>query len=317
MRCLFARSAAVGVLLLLGSACTGGTPSGGPARPSTPTRSGAASTPTAPAPSSEAAGSGTVTKLLVFVEENHSMEQMRDGMPYTFGLAERYGYATDYHALMHPSLPNYVAIAGGDTYGITDDDPPSEHPLDGSSVFGQAIAEGRTAALFADGMPDNCAVEDGGDDYAVKHNPWAYFVDEADLCRDHDVPVTELDAAIRDGELPNVGMVVPNRCNDAHDCDLSVADDWFKGYMEEIFAGPDWKSGHLAVVVTADEDDDSSEDNRVLTVVIHPSQHANVVSERLDHYSLTRLYEDVVHAPYLKQAASAPSMADAFGLPVG
>ncbi len=316
MRCLLARSAAVGTLLLVVSACTGGTPSGGPTTPSTQSGSSAPSSPKTPAAPSESAAAGTVTKLLVFVEENHTMEQMRDGMPYTFGLAERYGYATDYSALTHPSLPNYIAIAGGDTYGITDDDSPSDHPLDGSSVFGQAIERGKTAAVYADGMPENCAVEDGGDDYAVKHNPWAYFVNEADMCRANDVPVTELDAAITEGRLPNVAMVVPNRCNDAHDCDLSVADDWFKGYMEEIFAGPDWKSGHLAVVVTADEDDRSA-DNRVLTVVIHPSQHANVVTEPLDHYSLTRLYDDVIQAPYLKQAESATSMADAFGLPVG
>jgi acid phosphatase len=86
--------------------------------------------------------------------------------------------------------------------------------------------------------------------------------------------------------------------------------------MRKIFAGPDWRSGHLAVVLTADEDD-HSQDNKILTVVVHPSQHAHVVHVRLDHYSLTRLYEDVVHAPHLFHAAGAASMSDAFGLPVG
>ncbi len=45
--------------------------------------------------------------------ENHSIGQMRAGMPYTASLAERYGYATDYRAVRHPSLPNYLAVAGG------------------------------------------------------------------------------------------------------------------------------------------------------------------------------------------------------------
>ena len=251
----------------------------------------------------------------MFVEENHSREQMRQGMPYLFHLATRYGYATGYYAVAHPSLPNYVAIAGGQTYGISDDNPPSSHPLYGTSVFGQAISRGRTAALYADGMPSNCAVENGGSDYAVKHNPWAYFVREAASCRAHDVPLSRLDAAIAGGRLPNAGMVIPNLCHDAHDCSLSVADDWLRQNLGQVFAGPDWKSGRLAVVVTADEDDNVS-DNNVLTVVIHPSQHGNVVSRRLDHYSLTRLYEDVLGAPYLHQAASAPSMAKAFGLPL-
>ena len=111
-------------------------------------------------------------------------------------------------------------------------------------------------------------------------------------------------------------MVVPDLCNDAHDCALSVADSWFQSRMQKILAGPDWASGHLAVVLTADEDD-SSQGNRVLTVVIHPSQKANVVSTALTHYSLTRLYEDLTGAPYLFNAATAPSMSAAFGLPLG
>jgi acid phosphatase len=110
-------------------------------------------------------------------------------------------------------------------------------------------------------------------------------------------------------------MVVPDLCNDAHDCSLSVADSWFQTRMQKIFAGPDWQSGHLAVVLTADEDD-KSQGNTVLTVVIHPSQSGHVVSTPLTHYSLTRLYEDVVGTPHLNNAVGAPSMSSAFGLPM-
>ena len=55
--------------------------------------------------------------------------------------------------------------------------------------------------------------------------------------------------------------------------------------------------------------------NTVLTVVVHPSQVANVVTSSLDHYSLTRLYADVAGVPYLNNAATAASMSAAFGLP--
>jgi acid phosphatase len=239
---------------------------------------------------------------------------MRAGMPYTFSLARRFGYASSYYAITHPSLPNYIAIASGQTYGISDDDPPSAHPLRGDTVFGQALAQGRTAGVYADGMATTCATQSQGT-YAVKHNPWAYFVDERSSCRAHDVPIGRLWDDVRRGDLPDVGMVVPDICHDAHDCGLSVADAWVRTLMSRIFDGPDWKSGHLAVVVTADEDDGSA-GNRVLTVVIHPSQRHHVVSERLDHYALTRLYEDVAGAPYLHHARTAASMAEAFGLPV-
>jgi hypothetical protein len=258
---------------------------------------------------------GAVTKLLVFVVENHSLDQMQTQMPYTWELAQQYGYASNYFGVSYPSLPNYIAMTSGSTHGVADDNSPSAHALEGPSVFGEAISKGRTAAVYADGMPSNCAAVNGGDAYAVKHNPWPYYASERDECQAHDQPVASLDSAVTDGSLPNVGMVIPNMCHDAHDCPLRVADDWIRSELTMILAGPDWKSGHLAIVITADTDDRKS-DNRVLTVVIHPSQHAHVVTQRLDHYSLSRLYSDVVNAPRLNEAASAPSMSDAFDLPI-
>lgn len=255
-----------------------------------------------------------VTKILVFVVENHSLAQMQAGMPYTFAQARRYGYASHYRALRHPSLPNYISIIGGRPHGITDDKPPSAHKIHGSSVFGQALKAGRTVTVYADGMAKNCATSNGGNRYAVRHNPWTYFVDERTNCRRHDVPVDGLSHDITTGTLPNLGMVVPNTCNDAHDCPLATADKWFQTWMTRIYAGKDWKSGHLAVLLTADEDDHKA-DNTVLTVVIHPSQHQHVVSTHLTHYSMTRLYDDVAHVPPLNAAHDAESLSKAFGLP--
>jgi phosphatidylinositol-3-phosphatase len=315
---MFCRDAGLACILALGlSGCSTASTAPDAAASSsaepTPVRK-SISTPTSALAS---AGPGAVTKVLVFVEENHSLSQMKADMPYAFGLARRFGYATSYTATRHPSLPNYIAIVGGQTYGITNDAQPSANPVGGPSVFGQAVAAGKTAAVFADGMPENCAAGNGGSDYAVKHNPWAYFTKERDACLQFDIPADRLDAAITNGTLPNVGMVVPNLCNDAHDCSLGTADTWFKGWMTKLFDGSDWKSGHLAVVLTADEDDKShGNNNTVLTVAIHPSQKAKVVTSSLTHYSLTRLYEEVAGTPYLFNAASAPSMATAFGLPL-
>ena len=83
--------------------------------------------PHAAHPSSTPAASPGLSKVLVFVVENHSLDQMRTEMPYTFSLAERYGYTTSYRALTHPSLGNYIAMAGGSTFGIVDDRNPVAH----------------------------------------------------------------------------------------------------------------------------------------------------------------------------------------------
>ena len=237
-------------------------------------------------------------------------------MPYAYGLAKYYGYANNYTTTTHPSLPNYIAIAAGKTYGITDNKYPSAHQLTGHSVFGQAIAAGKTAAIYADGMPSNCALTNGGTAYVTKHNLWTYFVDKRALCKQFDVPLGTLGTVIANGRLPNVAMVVPNLNHDAHDGSLAAADAWFKRWMTRIFAGPDWNSGRPAIVLTADEDNRLSR-NKVLTIVIHRSQKAKVVSTALTHYSLTRLYDEVAGTKYLRSAATAPSMSKAFGLPIG
>ena len=280
--------------------------------------SAAGSSAQVPTRSSVALASATtakVTKVLVVVEENHSLSQMKRGMPYTFGLAKRYGYATNYVAMTHPSLPNYIAIASGKTYGIHDDADPSAHRLTGRSVFGQALANHRSAATYAQNMPRRCATTASGP-YAVKHNPWAYFVGERRQCRAHDFPMGRFGRDVSAGTLPRVGMVIPDLNHDAHDGTLGTADTWFKSVMSKVFAGQDWRSGRLAVVLTADEDD-RAHGNRVLTVVIHRSQQHHVVTQRLNHYSLTRLYDEAAGLRYLNGARTATSMASAFGLPVG
>ncbi len=283
-----------------GSAHGSGTSSAG-ARLTAATRSARATTP--------------VSKLVVIMVENHSLRQMRSGMPWTFHQAKRFGYATDYRAIRHPSLPNYLAIAGGSTFGVTDDRPPADHPVRGKSVFGQALAAGRTAKVYAEGMPGRCSTADGGRRYAVRHNPWTYFVDERGACRHHDRPMSSLSHDAAAGDLPDAGMVVPNTCHDAHDCGLGAADRWMKHTVRTLKSGPDWAQGRLAIVVTADEDDRHS-GNRVLTVVLHPGVRHTVVRDRLTHYSLTRLYDEVLGTSNLRKARHASSMATAFGLTV-
>src|SRR4051812_6636232 len=255
-----------------------------------------------------------VTKVLTFVVENHSLRQMKASMPYVYRLARKYAYADHYRAITHPSLPNYLAMASGGTHGGTDDGAPSEHPLAGPTVFAQALALGRPATIYADSMTSPCQLASSGR-YAVKHNPWAYFVDARDACHRHDVPVRRLAADIEAGRLPTAGMVIPDLVHDAHDASLGTADAWLQNQIRAVREGPDWKSGHLAIVITADEDD-SAGDNTVLTVVASRYQPRLVVHAPLTHYSLTGLYDQVIGGAPLGEAANAASMADAFQMKV-
>jgi acid phosphatase len=237
---------------------------------------------------------------------------MRAGMPWVARLGDRYGHTTAYHGIRHPSLPNYLAIAGGSTFGVTDDGDPSVNQATGPSVVGRALAAGRSATVFADAMSSRCELSNSGE-YAVRHNPWTYFTGERAQCRRHDVPLSRLAPAIRHGALPNVGMVVPDVCHDAHDCPLSTANAWLKRRITAVMAGPDWASGRLAVVVTADEDD-NHHGNAVLTVVAHPALHHVTTRTAMNHYALSRSLSQVAGTAPLRQARKAPSLLRQLGL---
>ena len=272
------RLAAVAAAVTLAVAGCGAPDTGVTSPP--PGTSPVSGTPTAtsnppPAAASPAAGAVPV-KALVVVEENHSQSSVLSGMPYLASLADSYGQTRTYQAVAHPSLPNYLAIIAGSTFGVTDDQPPADHPVPGASVLDLAIAKAATAKAYIEDMPGPCTLVSSGD-YAVKHNPWAYFTDQTDRrnCQDFDVPAgTPTGGALHDdvqaGALPTVGLLIPNLCHDAHNCPLGAADAWLQQWLPILMQGPDYRAGHLAIVITFDEDDNSG-DNTVLTTVIAPT----------------------------------------------
>jgi acid phosphatase len=257
------------------------------------------------------------TKVLIVVEENHAQPQALSQMPYLASLASTFGRTTAYHAVAHPSLPNYLAMAGGSTFGISDDRSPSSHPLSGPSAFDRVLASGRSAKTYAEAMPGNCTLSSTSP-YAVRHNPWTYFADAASraACRRFDVPAgttaagalrTDIDA----GRLPTVGLLIPDLCHDAHNCSLATADSWLRGWLQRVLAGPDYRAGRLAVIVTFDEDDDHAANN-VLTVVVSPYTRGITSSAPFTHYSLTRYIAELSHTQPLRAASTAPSLRTAF-----
>ena len=258
-------------------------------------------------------------KVMVIVEENHSQTQAITSMPHLASWAATYGTASAYVAVTHPSLPNYLAIAGGSDFGVVDDDSPSAHPISGDSVFDQTVSLGLRAKTYAEGMTGNCTLSSTGL-YAVKHNPWAYFngATQQANCNANDVPLGTTSAGnlltdINSGTLPNTGMMIPDLCNDAHDCPLTTADDWLAGWIPKLMAGSDYTSGNLTIIVTFDEDDSAS-GNNVAFVVIDPRLNSKTVAGAANHYSLTRWLDANVGAASLRNAATAPDLKTAFGL---
>lgn len=249
--------------------------------------------------------------MLVVVLENHSRRSALAGMPLLATRAERSAIATRSYAITHPSLPNYLALAGGSTFGVRDDRPPARHRIFGESVFTQVLRSGGTVRTYAEGMSQRCQTTDGGR-YAVRHNPWAYFVDERAACQQHDVPAGTpsnggLHDDVTDGHLPTFALLVPDVCNDAHDCSLSTADRWLDSWLDVVTAGGDFRDGRLLVVVTFDEDDHDA-GNHILTVLLHLRLEQTTIGTRFDQYAVSGLVSRLVGAPPLRRAASATDL---------
>jgi phosphatidylinositol-3-phosphatase len=261
-----------------------------------------------------------LTKILVIMDENHSIQQVFPGhMPYLGRLARRYARAVSWSDVGHPSLPNYLGIFGGSAFNQPQDcmpGPGCDYP--GPSVFGQAIARGKTAKSYEESMPVPCDKALTGN-YDPNHNPWTYFPDEARLCRADDVPAGTvaggaLISDIRHGTLPDVGLITPNLIDDAHNGTLADADRFLRTWVPRLMSGPDWRAGRLAIVVTFDEGETTEQ---VPAVIIAPGLSGAVLRQPVSHYALTRLIDRVIGAAPLRHAATAGNLAGALGLHVG
>jgi acid phosphatase len=253
---------------------------------------------------------------MVIIEENHSQSQFQSGLPYLVSLGNTYGKATSYSAISHPSLPNYLAIFGGSTFGTSSDCDVGCGPTAtrDTSVWDQTLEAGKSAKAYQESMPSNCATS-GSDNYAPRHGPWPYWTNATSRanCLANDVPLTALQSDIGAGTLPVTGEITPNLSNDWHDGSAAQANAFLQAWVPKLMAGPDYTSGNLTIIIVADEDDGSA-GNNVPFVVVNLALTSKIVTGAFNHYSLTRWLDDNAGVARLNNAASAPDLRAAFGL---
>jgi phosphatidylinositol-3-phosphatase len=241
--------------------------------------------------------------VFVIVMENRSYDQAISG-GYTAQLAAQYAVATDYHGVSHPSLPNYLAMTSGSTWGITDD---GYHPLAPGGIGAQLDAAGVSWRAYMEGMGSNCMVN--GNRYALKHDPFPFY---GDACPSQVVPFTQFETDMA-GSVPRFVWITPDLCHDGHDCSTTVADQWLSQTVPKILATSAWQQNGL-LLITWDEGEDSA--NHVLTLVMHPNTVTHASSNPYDHFSLLATIEDRLGLLRLGSAVNATAMSDLLaGLP--
>jgi len=236
-------------------------------------------------------------------------------MPYFNQLANSYTLLSQYYAVTHPSLPNYLAMIGGDTFGVTFDC--TKCIQDAVTLPDLIEKNGLTWKTYQEDMPTPCYPDAEAGNYAIKHNPFAYFKAirlDPNRCNRSIVPLTQLSTDLTSGGLPNFVFITPNLCNDAHDCPENIADNWLKNLMSELLPALDSEGKPYLIVVTWDEGQGNhsccglpqNAGGRVATILISPQVKKGFVDATpYTHYSLLKTISEAWHLAYLGHAADA------------
>lgn len=249
--------------------------------------------------SGQAVAQSSPRDVFLIVMENHSVDEALSGQ-YIASLAAKYGEAANYHAVAHPSLPNYLALTSGTTWGVRDD---SYHVLPQRDLGTQLTNAHVTWRAYMEGLTsDGCL--DSPLPYDPGHNPFAFY---GGRCPSNVVSLTSLSTDLS-SSTSRFNWISPDRCHDMHDCSVFAGDAWLRQEVPLIMASNAWKSNGV-LFITWDEDDGST-DNSVLTLVIRPGAKHVVSQHEYTHYSLLATIEDLLGVSRLGKAAQASPMTD-------
>jgi len=284
------------------------TPSPSPTATPTP-RPTASPTPTArPTPTPSPVGSGAISHVVIVWLENHEYGSVTSSsMPYLTGLGAQYGLATNFDAVTHPSLPNYLAVWSGSTQGVTDD---GTYNLSANNLSKQMQDAGLSWRAFQQNYPSGAGCHTGSSysglvdgwgvsgTYARKHDPpMSFTLNGGANCADI-LPLAAYSGAA------NLIFVTPNLCNDAHDCSLGTADSFLRAFLPVVFADPNW--AHTLLIVSFDEGTtNTGGGGHIYTMVARQGLSGVTSATPHNHYSVTRTVEDLFGLGCLLSSCSA------------
>lgn len=260
-------------------------------------------------------------RVVIIVLENGDYEvAVKD--PNLAVLAAQGASFTNFHALFHPSYPNYLAMVAGTDFGIHNRtrlfaDRQVNFPNDAAhkTIADRLIAGGLDFKNYAEELPEGTcpfgvdkqhAAKSKIGDYARKHVPFLSFVEVQEKWCDRVVRVDsskgnsifgEDSLFVRDAKagLVAYSFYSPNMDNDGHNTNLAVAATWLRKFLDQTFSEK-LRKGTL-VIVTFDESDHNA-DNKIFTLFLGDmvkeaaQQDPKMLDRHYTHYNLLRMIED-------------------------
>ncbi|OPC77094.1 hypothetical protein B4N89_41745 [Embleya scabrispora] len=248
--------------------------------------------------------------VVVVLFENTNYETIKGSSkaPYFNSLAAQGTLFTNSFGITHPSQPNYIGLFSGSQHGVTGDDCTD---LSGDNLGQQLAAVGKTFKAYSEGLPSAGSRTCKSGKYRRKHAPWASFAGTAGSSTH--VPFSSFPSDY--AKLPDVSFVVPDMCNDMHDCSTGTGDTWLKrnldGYVQ-------WAKTHNSLLITTFDEDDFRSVNQIHTVFVGQNVKAGYQSPtQINHYSVLRTLEDMHGLPPLGEATRKTAVTDAWSATAG
>ena len=271
-----------------------------------------------------AAGAARVPRLKhvwVFVLENHSYNEIigNPQVPFLNRLARRHGVATNYYAVAHPSLPNYLAMISGSVHGCTSNGCNGNYR--GKTLAGQVSRHGLKWRAFIEALPHAGYTGRDSGNYTRHHNPFVYFrsIVRKPRQRARIVPFTKFRRSLR--HPPNLSFIVPTDQHNMHSGSEDVADTWIRNQVLRVMRSRGYRH-HGAIFITWDEASkgDSSGccvegvhgGHQPFIAIVHNGPTHVRLAKRRSAYSLLRTIEAGFRFTYLGHARQVKPLAKFF-----
>jgi len=255
--------------------------------------------PPDPAPSTVPA----LDHVFFVIMENEGFGAVIDNTaaPYLNELAANNVTLANSYALVHPSNPNYIAVAGGSAFGRTDN-PPLTLAIDAPHIGDRVEEVGREWRAYVEGANGPCdgvSHDTPTGKYYPDNVPFWFFADmkAPARCAARLHPIEQLWADLgTDATTPAFVWFEPNGCNMMHDCSVATGDAWMKANLPKLFASEAWTKRKSLLVITWDED--HYFDGQHIPTILAGSpgllRSGFVSNLRYDHYSIARTMEEAL-----------------------
>jgi hypothetical protein len=261
--------------------------------------------------------------------ENRSRSQITGSANFTHvnSLRTTYSDATNYYAISHPSLPNYLSIVSGSDQGLTSDTyNPATNPLAGQTLADSLKTAGIAWKHYAEYLPSTGYL--GADSgsypslYVQHHNPWIYFSTIRNNAAQYNRIVNYSDASVglshdlTAGTAPPFFMVQPGNDHNGHTGTDAACDTFVNTIVPLIQASTWYTAGSGIIILLWDESNPESDTagigdkgsngaggGHTMCIVISASNSAATLTTNINHYGLLRAIEKLYSLPYLANSA--------------